>query len=157
VGRSRPGPGPGPGPGPTGSAAGKGAADGEREEENTARGGGGGGERWWSPEYGSIAAGGGGVRVGKVARGLVGTIECGVLACDGAQVRLVWCATCAVCVSGVAEEGSSWMGRDRLIPEQYGPQASALRGAPAGSVYYFGPGHIRVRCKPERLLSITLI
>jgi len=54
VGRSRTG----PGPGPTGSAAGKGAADGEREEENTARGGGGGGgERWWSPEYGSIAAG----------------------------------------------------------------------------------------------------
>jgi len=47
------------------------------------------------------------------------------------------------------------MGRDQLIPEQYGPQASALRGAPAGSVYSFGPGHIRVRCKPERLLSIT--
>ena len=78
---------------------GKGAADGEREEENTGRDVGGSGERWWSPEYGSIAAGGGGVRVGKVARGLVGTIERGVLACDGESE--VWPGLVRdVCVSG---------------------------------------------------------
>jgi len=74
--------------------------------------------------------GGGGVRVGKVARGLVGTMECGVRRGGEAWLWLwlwLWPGLVRdVCVSGgaEAEEGSSWMGRDRLSPEQYGPQTS---------------------------------
>lgn len=135
MGRSRPGP--GPGTGPTGSAAGKGAADGEREEENAARGGGcGGGERWWSPEYGSIAAASRAQAV--VASGWgkwhgVWTLDGGGDAVWRTMGKVRSGLVCDVCVSGGAEEGSSLMGRNRLSTEQYGspplrPQLSPHHG-----------------------------